>query len=114
LNSKSKRHYRKEAYDTRRGKNHPRWNGGKKLDQRGYIRISSHNHPFKDVDGYVFEHRLVMEKHLGRYLNTTEHVHHKNENKSDNRLENLELMTQVEHTRRHSEVRRDPITGRYL
>lgn len=49
----------------------------------------------------VRQHRLVMEQHLGRPLARGEHVHHRNGVKSDNRLENLELLAGAEHVRQH-------------
>ena len=57
----------------------------------GYVLIYKPEHPNHDNKGYVPEHRLVMEKHLDRYLKRSEDVHHKNENKQDNRIQNLQL-----------------------
>lgn len=73
--------------------NHPRWKGGKRITDQGYIEIKSPNHPFKNKQGYVPEHRLVVEKYLGRYLTKSEIIHHINENPADNRIKNLYLFS---------------------
>lgn len=57
----------------------------------------------------LYEHRLVIEKHLGRYLSTNEVVHHIDGNKSNNSLENLQLMTNEEHSRFHNKLRRKKV-----
>jgi len=84
--------------DAARGESNPAWKGGKSW--RG--RDKDHKYTIILVDGkYVPEHRYVMEQHLGRKLYTDEHVHHLNGIKTDNRLENLEVLSKSEHTRRH-------------
>jgi hypothetical protein len=76
------------------GKDSPRWKGGKLKHPEGYIRAYAPNHPYKikTGSGYVYEHRLVMEKKIGRYLYPWEIVHHINGIPDDNRIENLELL----------------------
>ena len=67
------------------------WNGGRFKTREGYCRVVLKGHPRADVRGYVLEHLLVMENHIGRPVERDETVHHKNGNKSDNRIENLGL-----------------------
>ena len=74
-----------------RGRNNGGWKGGRWVNPNGYVLLNGyHNHP-RNNNGRVFEHILVMEKHIGRYLRPEEVVHHINGNRSDNRIENLEL-----------------------
>ncbi len=72
------------------GENHYNWGGGC-VNSRGYKRIYKPKHPLSDVDGYIREHRVVMEKKLGRYLKPEEVVHHIDHNKRNNDQDNLML-----------------------
>ncbi len=71
------------------------WQGGRYVGTLGYVWIWLA--PGKRIQ----EHRFVMEKFLGRNLEKNEIVHHKNGKKTDNRLENLQLMKKGEHTTHH-------------
>lgn len=64
---------------------------GKYFGPNGYVTILRKGHPNAGPSGHVFEHRFVMSEYIGRPLETHETVHHKNGDRSDNRLDNLEL-----------------------
>jgi hypothetical protein len=77
--------------------------GDKLVTTEGYVYIYCPEHPFAQKSGHVCEHRLVMEEYLKRYLTKDEVVHHLNEIKGDNRLENLYLCKdRAEHNKFHS------------
>lgn len=74
----------------KKGEDSPSWKGGRRIEE-GYVLIYLPDHPKAKSNGYVREHTVIMEKVLGRSLHKDENVHHKNGNKEDNRIENLEL-----------------------
>lgn len=72
------------------------WAGrDKKINLKGYVLVEV-SHP-KSFKGWYYEHRLVMERELGRVLNSWETVHHLNEIKTDNRPENLFVCSEQVH-----------------
>jgi hypothetical protein len=71
------------------GDNNHHWKGGRRKQERGYWYVYAPEHPRCTSGIYIFEHRLIVEKLIGRYLNPVESVHHINKEKGDNRPENL-------------------------
>lgn len=93
----------------------------------GYLFRRNYNHPFSRDNGWILEHRLIAEKNLldeentiiingEKYLKPSLIVHHKDFNKRNNDINNLEIMTLEEHTRIHNlldPVPRDKKTGQF-
>ncbi len=71
-----------------------------KIDKRGYRKI------YLPERGWVLEHRYIWEKQNGRRIPTGFHIHHKNGDSLDNRIENLELISASEHSKLHARERR--------
>jgi hypothetical protein len=93
------------------GSGNPNFSGGRYVDDKGYIRVLSSDHPYNNK-GYVYMHRLVYEKHIGRYLEPWEIIHHINEIKLDNRIENFFLTTVPEHSAIHRSGRIESLESR--
>jgi hypothetical protein len=79
----------------------------RKLNKQGYVLIHKPEYENSYKHGYILEHRYVMEQHLGRKLQPGEDVHHKNHDKQDNRIDNLEIIDHTEHSRMHRRLERE-------
>lgn len=82
------------------------WKGGRNINSSGYVEIKVEGYPYTNRRGYVYEHRYVVEQHLGRFLTTDEVVHHIDGNTQNNSLDNLLLLSNSEHLMLHRLLRR--------
>jgi len=93
--------YCKTCMYRKKRRNHT-YKTGKYLDGDGYVRVSGQQeHPRASNSGSVYEHILVMEKKLGRYVTRDEIIHHKDGNKQNNKLNNLKVTTHKNHMSHH-------------
>ena len=97
-----------------RGDQNARWNGGRTVAEHGYVRIQvGKGHHLADPNGYAYEHRVVAEAAIGRRLEPGEEVHHLNHVRSDNRPENLLVLSGSDHAALHNAIRERDGEGRY-
>lgn len=81
------------------GEKNSAWKGGRRTRRDKYVIVWT-------PEGDRLEHRLVMSRHLGRELLDSEVVHHKDENPSNNQIENLEILSQRAHSLQHGAANR--------
>ena len=106
-----------------KGSNNPTWKSDEKINRSGYRMIRALDHPFKNCDGFVLEHRLVAEKYLltdensviingKKYLDPNFEVHHIDENRLNNSPSNLLILTHEQHRQYHNKFMwRELLTG---
>lgn len=110
-----------------KGDKNSSWKSDIKISNYGYRMIRVPDHPFRNVDDFVFEHRLIAEQNLltpynsveidgKRYLSPDYAVHHIDENRCNNNPDNLLVLLKDEHVAMHNKERRTPrdTLGRFV
>ena len=93
---------------------HYRWNNRLKSTE-GYTKIRvGKSHPLSDPNGYVYEQKLVAVTAFGLDFIKGKIIHHINGNKSDNRLENIEILTRSEHNKLHNKSKQRDLSGKFI
>jgi hypothetical protein len=91
--------------------NNPAWKGGTTM-RMGYPAVLKTGHPRAGDDGYVFEHVLIAEKMLGRYLTPSEQVHHADNNKGKtNKYDLIICPDAAYHTKIHARLKAQEACG---
>ncbi len=99
-----KTQFKKDKTKAQHGTANPNWRGGRFKDKNGYWYVLYREHHFAD-NGYVLEHRLVWEYHNKAVLLPWAVIHHINQIRTDNRIENLQLTNRREHIQIHVRLR---------
>ena len=99
-----------------RGAAQHRWNDGRMVATTGYAKLRvGRGHPLADRNGFAYEHLVVWVAAGYQRPDPNQVLHHRNGNRLDNRIENLEVLSRAQHNREHLRTRRrDPKTGRLL
>ena len=93
------------------GENNCNWQGGR-IEREGYIWVKIPKHPLANKNGYYQEHRLIVEEKIGRLLESTEVVHHLDENKTNNDIDNLMIFkSHGKHASFHNKIKQFGITN---
>jgi hypothetical protein len=97
-NERGKKH---DYFIKKSGKDHPNWKGGRIRTNQGYYLLYLPDHPLCESKGYVLEHRYVWEQYNIAILLPWAEVHHKDKNRDNNNIDNLEAMTYSQHLSLH-------------
>lgn len=101
--------------NTKRGAEHHRWSQARMLNEDGYVKVRvGKEHPLADPNGYAYEHLMVWCAAGNPRPGPGETLHHRNEDKTDNRLGNLELLTRSAHNVLHNADRERDDSGRFV
>jgi hypothetical protein len=97
-----------------RGRENGRWNDERIVSEHGYIRVRvGREHLLADPNGYAYEHLLVWVSNGNLLPGPDELIHHQNEDKTDNRIGNLQLLTRSAHALHHDQERVRDRAGRW-